>query len=125
MKQLQSILCLLLCLILLFTGCSTETAAPQQPQQEAQEEIQQETQKETEQEATEEVIPTDAEIQKAIDLGLVPESLQGDYDAKITYGHFCSILDNFVSVLFPDSLEAWKTTSQKYRQHTKRTRACP
>jgi len=119
-KRLISTLCLLLCLVLLFAGCSTETDVPQQTRQETQGDTQQETQEEIQQETTEEVIPTDAEIQKAIDLGFVPESLQGDYDSKITYGHFCGILDNFVSVMFPDSLEEWKTTSQKYRQHTKK-----
>jgi len=107
MKRLQSTLCLLLCLILLLTGCSTETDVPQQTQQETQEEIQQET--------TEEVITTDAEILKAIDLGFVPESLQGDYDSQISYAEFSGILDNFVSVMFPDALSDWKSSSGNYR----------
>ena len=34
---------------------------------------------------------SDEEIQKAIDLGLVPEALQGDYDTQISYAEFCGI----------------------------------
>ena len=107
MKRLKATLCLLLCLILLLSGCGKETDVPQQTQQETQGEIQQEI--------TEEVITTDTEILKAIDLGFVPESLQGDYDSQISYAEFCSILDNFVSVMFPDALPDWKDTSGNYR----------
>lgn len=57
----------------------------------------------------------ESEIQKAIDLGLVSEELQSDYDAQISYTEFCSILDNFVSVMFPDSLADWKSASENYR----------
>ena len=92
MKRLKATLCLLLCLILLLSSCGKETDVPQQTQQETQGEIQQEI--------TGEVITTDTEILKAIDLGFVPESLQGDYDSQISYAEFCSILDNFVSVIF-------------------------
>ena len=107
MKRLKATLCLLLCLILLLSGCGKETDVPQQTQQETQGEIQQEI--------TEEVITTDTEILKAIDLGFVPESLQGDYDSQISYAEFCNILDNFVSVMFPDALPDWKDTSGNYR----------
>ena len=57
----------------------------------------------------------DLEIQKAIDLDFVPDSLQCDYDTQINYAEFCSILDNFTSVMFPESLSAWKDNSANYR----------
>ena len=104
-KLLSGILCLTLILGLL-SGCgssqTTETVQPQPAVTQAPQTLENQT-------------PSDAEIQKAIDLGFVPESLQGDYDLQISYAEFCSILDNFVSVLFPDSLEEWAETSQKYR----------
>ena len=57
----------------------------------------------------------DSEIQKAIDLDFVPDSLQGDYDTQINYTEFCSILDNFISAMFPESLSAWEDNSANYR----------
>ena len=57
----------------------------------------------------------DEEIQKAVDLGFVPETLQGDYDSQISYAEFCSILDGFVSIVSPDVLSDWKNTSGNYR----------
>lgn len=59
--------------------------------------------------------PPDEEIQKAIDLGIVAEQLQCDYDTQISYAEFCSILDGFVSVLFPEKLSDWETVSANYR----------
>ena len=59
--------------------------------------------------------PPDEEIQKAIDIGIVAEQLQCDYDIQISYAEFCSILDGFVSVLFPEKLSDWETVSANYR----------
>ena len=99
-KFLSGILCLSLILGLL-SGCGssqpTETVQPQPAATEAPETL----------DASDDPLPPDAEIQKAIDLGFVPEALQGRYDSPITYAEFCGILDGFLSVLFPDSLEEW------------------
>jgi len=84
-------------LLSLLSGCGGETDTPQEPQTGNQETMR------------------DVEIQKAIDLGLVPEALQGDYDAQISYAEFCSILDNFTSVMFPDALSSWEDASANYR----------
>ena len=103
---MKKIVCLLLSAVMvlgMLSGCGGGTAVPQ------------ETQMETQQETLAEVEITDAEILKAIDLGFVPESLQDDYDAQISYAEFCGILDDFVSVMFPDRLSDWEKTSEKYR----------
>jgi len=81
----------------LLSGCGGGSDMPQGPQTGNQE------------------TAVDEEIQKAIDLGLVPEALQGDYDAQISYAEFCSILDNFTSVMFPDALSSWEDASANYR----------
>lgn len=57
----------------------------------------------------------DEEIQKAIDLGFVADELQHDYDVQISYAEFCSILDGFITTLFPQKLSDWKTVSANYR----------
>lgn len=96
MKKLQSALCLLVCLAMLLgplSGFAQEANCKPPEENET----------------------LDAEIQKAIALGFVPEALQGDYESQISYAEFCSILDNFVSVMFPDSLSAWESASENYR----------
>ncbi len=62
-----------------------------------------------------EPVITDSEIQKAVDLGLVPIELRGNYEAQISYCDFCSILDNFISLMFPDDLSKWKDVSSNCR----------
>lgn len=84
----------MLCLVMLLSGCGRGTDTPQTGNQET---------------------VADEEIQKAIDLGLVPEALQGDYDAQLSYAEFCSILDNFTSLMFPDALSSWEDASANYR----------
>lgn len=114
MKRPHSVVCLLLILAMLLgmlSGCGEGSDVPQETKTETQMETQQETQQET----MEEVKITDAEIQKAIDLGFVPESLQGDYESQISYAEFCGILDNFVSVMFPGALPDWNSASGSYR----------
>ena len=93
---MQSALCLLVCLAMLLGPLSgfAQEASCQPP---------------------EENETLDAEIQKAIALGFVPEALQGDYESQISYAEFCSILDGFVSVMFPDSFPAWESASENYR----------
>lgn len=55
------------------------------------------------------------EIKKAVDLGFVSETLQGDYNSQISYAGFCSILDRFISAISPASLDGWKAASKNYR----------
>lgn len=57
----------------------------------------------------------DEELQKAIDLGLVPENLQRNYGKQITYMEFCQVLDNVTALLRPEALESWKEISADYR----------
>ncbi len=98
-------LALLLCLLLsLLAGCALDAGSQSSTG----------TSKESEPVGTVEPAPGE-EIQKAIDLGFVPESLRGDYDAQITYTEFCSILDNLISVVRPDCLDNWKKASSRYR----------
>lgn len=98
--KLNRILCLLLSLTMmlgLLSGCGGETDAPQALQPEQQEALK------------------DEEIRKAIDVGIVPEALQGDYDVPLSYAEFCSILDNFTSLMFPNALSTWQDVSANYR----------
>jgi len=98
-------LALLLCLLLsMLAGCASKTGTEAPPV----------TSIESEPDETTEPAP-DEEIQKAIDLGFVPESLRRDYDVQITYEEFCGILDNFISVVRPDCLDNWKKASSSYR----------
>ncbi|MBR5545717.1 MAG: cellulase family glycosylhydrolase [Clostridia bacterium] len=57
----------------------------------------------------------DPEIMKAIELGFVPENLQNDYEAHISYAEFCAVLDCFFVEMYPEKLENWKEISVKYR----------
>lgn len=107
MKKVLRLLCLGLCLTLLLgllTGCGagspeeTENRVPGQ------------------QEFAADTGGGDEEIKKAIELGFVPDELRDDYDLQINYGEFCSILDCFVSGLYPELLPAWEEVSGNYRQ---------
>lgn len=105
MKRLKSILCSLLSLTILLgmlSGCSGEADVPQKTQQEKVQEI------------TEEVEAKASEIQKAIELGFVPESLQSDYESQIRYDEFCGILDSFITAMFPEAMDSWKQVSAEY-----------
>lgn len=98
--KVNRILCLLLSFTMilgLLSGCGGGSDTPQESQAEKTE------------------TAVDEEIQTAIDLGLVPETLQGDYDAQISYTEFCGILDNFTSLMFPDALSSWEDVSANYR----------
>ncbi|MBQ2960828.1 MAG: cellulase family glycosylhydrolase [Oscillospiraceae bacterium] len=64
--------------------------------------------------ATLESSDTDAEIQKAIELGFVSKDLQKDYDAQISYAEYCSILDSFVSLISPEAMPDWEKRSEKF-----------
>lgn len=57
---------------------------------------------------------SDAEIQKAINLGLVPDVLQRDYDQQITYAEFCAVLESFINSQYSEYLSAWQETSAKF-----------
>ncbi len=52
---------------------------------------------------------TEIEIQTAIDLGLVPEELQQDYQKTIQYDEFCALLTNVISLRYGEGacLDAW------------------
>lgn len=98
--KLNRMLCLLLSLIMmlsLLSGCGGGTDTLPETQTGYQDTV------------------DDEEIKKAIDLGFVPESLQGDYDAQLSYAEFCGILDNFISFMFPEALSSWKNVSENYR----------
>ena len=97
LKRMVSFLLSLTLVLGLLVGCGGETKAPQEPQSGTQKTV------------------ADEEIQKAIDLGLVPEALQDNYEVQISYAEFCSILDNFTSLMFPDALSAWEDASANYR----------
>lgn len=66
-------------------------------------------------EEAENAASADEELLKAIDLGLVPEELQEDYEAQIHYREFCQILDNLLSSLRPEAFDKWKEASAGYR----------
>lgn len=106
-------LALILCLLLsLLAGCSSDTAESEGP---SSDKIESESpSKESAPDVSTEPVP-DEEIQKAIDLGFVPENLRTDYDSQITYAEFCSILDNFISVVRPESLDNWQKESSLFR----------
>lgn len=57
----------------------------------------------------------DEEIQKLMDLALLPEEIQGDYNAQITYREFCQVLDLAIEALRPEAAESWKKASAGYR----------
>lgn len=63
---------------------------------------------------TEDILTVDGEIQKAIALGFVPENLQTDYDSQIRYAEYCSILDRFITEMFPERISEWQNISEKY-----------
>lgn len=65
---------------------------------------------------TEQTAPADVEIQEAIDFGLVPDSLQGNYDAQISYAEFCEMLDLFVTLAAPEKLSDYRQVSENYRE---------
>ena len=56
----------------------------------------------------------DIEIQKATELGFVPDALQNDYDAQISYAEFCSILDAMLEGARPECLAEWAETSSGF-----------
>lgn len=82
---------LLICVILLamvFSGCGEPGEQPQ------------------------EALTGEAEIelQTAIELGLVPEELQQDYQKAIQYDEFCALLTNVISLRYGEGpwLDAWQ-----------------
>ena len=50
------------------------------------------------------------ELQTAIELGLVPEELQQDYQKAIQYDEFCALLTNVISLRYGEGpwLDAWQ-----------------
>lgn len=63
---------------------------------------------------TESIKNVDDEIQRAIELGLVPKSLQGDYETQISYEEYCAILDCYFEIAAPDAFDRWKNSSSNY-----------
>lgn len=51
-----------------------------------------------------------AEIRRAIDFGLVPEEIQGDYEKTITHRQYCEMLTNFMRVYDESRLSEWENT---------------
>lgn len=66
--------------------------------------------------SVEKEVDADAEVQKLITLGILPNELQGNYDKQITYKEFCQVLDRAVEVLRPEALEDWTRDSAGYRE---------
>ncbi len=58
---------------------------------------------------------TSEEIIVAIDVGLVPEKLQNNYNKQISFEEFTSLVDNFYSIMYPEQLNQWKELSEHYR----------
>lgn len=101
MTDFRSLCSLLLCAAMLaglLSGCGTGT----------------ESTPAVSSETAAEAVTTDEEILKAIELGFVPERLQSNYEVLISYSDFCSILDNFITTLFPEAMDSWKQASAKY-----------
>lgn len=111
----KSLLNVFLCLVLLaglLSGCGesqqNETSNP--PESITAEPV------ETESVETEllKLTESEMEIQKAIELGLVPDKLQENYDQQMSYGEFCSILDRYFETAAPDDFDSWKNNSANY-----------
>ncbi len=98
---------LMLCLSLgLLAGCNTSDAP-------LSESVQPTESVTPSQEPTE--APPEPEVQKALELGIVPEQIQGDYEKQITYAEFCAVLEAFISSQYPECLAAWREASAKFR----------
>lgn len=99
---------LVLCLTLsLLTGCNTSDASPSNSTQPTES-------SELSSEPTEELTESEKEIQKAIDLGLVPDVLEGNYAQQISYGEFCSLLDCYFETAVPKAIDVWEKNSANY-----------
>jgi len=55
----------------------------------------------------------DPEIQKALELGIVPEQLQGDYEKQISYAEFAAMLANVIQAADPNALSQWNSVAAK------------
>ena len=109
MKRALSLI-LALCVALSLIACGQQQAEPL---------TQDETQPAQEQTATEPIImpheltEAEIEIQTAIDIGLVPESIQGDYAEVIRYNEFCEMLTRVILLRYGEGeyLDAWKSNA--------------
>ena len=50
------------------------------------------------------------EIDRAVSYGLVPEEIQGDYDAVITFRQYSLMLTNLIGVWDESRLDEWEET---------------
>ncbi len=57
----------------------------------------------------------DPEVQKALELGIVPEQIQGDYEKQITYAEFAAILGRMTAVVAPERKADWEKISEPFR----------
>lgn len=55
----------------------------------------------------------DSEIQQALDLGIVPEQIQGDYEKRVTFAEFAAMLSNVIQAADPDALSRWNSMAAK------------
>ncbi len=104
---------LMLCLSLgLLAGCNTsdaplsESVQPTESTTPSQEPTESVT---PSQEPTE--APPEPEVQKALELGIVPEQIQGDYSKQITYAEFAAMLSNVIQAANPDALAQWNSVA--------------
>ena len=61
------------------------------------------------------VVPADAEIRKAVELGFVSDELLNDMGAQISYAEFCGVLDAVLAEARPECVDAWETRSAGFR----------
>ena len=66
------------------------------------------------------VVPADAEIRKAVELGFVSDELLNDMDAQISYAEFCGVLDAVLAEARPECVDAWETRSACFRDQSAR-----
>ena len=57
----------------------------------------------------------DGEYERAVSLGLVPESLQKDTNKTITFAEYAAMFDLVIEKAIPDRLKDWKTASKLFR----------
>lgn len=113
MRVFKKTFCLTLSLVMI--GSILSGCAPQQNEVSSQPEIvTAEPSQEPVETAPQELTESEAEIQKAIELGFVPDALQGNYDQQMSYGEFCSMLDRYFETAAPDAMDSWKNSSVNY-----------
>lgn len=107
--------CLILSLAMItsmLAGCGFRQTETSDPPESITTEPQESTELETEtQESGTEIQELEAEIQQAIELGLVPDELQGNLSDTISFDRFSELLSNVIRSVDPDALNEWNTVA--------------